>query len=81
VFDWLVLMFAVPVDAKQGDRAIAMHWRSFKRPHMRIFYVSTFSYFTAFLAWFAFAPLLPEVRICPANLKLHSGGTCLHTVM
>jgi predicted MFS family arabinose efflux permease len=61
--DVLCLMFAVPVDAKQGDRATAMHWRSFKRPHMRIFYVSTFSYFTAFLAWFAFAPLLPEVSM------------------
>jgi hypothetical protein len=69
VFDCHLLMFAVSVDAKQGDRATAMHWRSFKRPHMRIFYVSTFSYFTAFLAWFAFAPLLPEVRISGVNLQ------------
>jgi nitrite extrusion protein (nitrite facilitator) len=35
---------------------------SFRRPHMRAFHCSWWSFFNAFFIWFAIAPLLVEVR-------------------
>jgi NNP family nitrate/nitrite transporter-like MFS transporter len=52
----------VNVDSKQGDRATELKFTDFRRPHMRSFYISTFSFFIAFLSWFSFAPLMPEVK-------------------
>mmetsp|Transcript_15729 Transcript_15729/g.23421 ORF Transcript_15729/g.23421 Transcript_15729/m.23421 type:complete len:462 (+) Transcript_15729:70-1455(+) len=54
--------YDIAVDPKQGDRATELRLTNFSRPHMRAFYISTFSFFIAFLSWFSFAPLMPEVK-------------------
>mmetsp|Transcript_30178 Transcript_30178/g.96274 ORF Transcript_30178/g.96274 Transcript_30178/m.96274 type:complete len:485 (-) Transcript_30178:102-1556(-) len=50
------------VDPQQGYRATAIKITSFAPPHMRSFHFSWISFFVAFLGWFAFAPLMPEVK-------------------
>jgi hypothetical protein len=45
--------YSLPVDVKQNDRATVVNLFNFKRPHMRAFYVATFSFFIAFMAWFS----------------------------
>mmetsp|Transcript_38403 Transcript_38403/g.48461 ORF Transcript_38403/g.48461 Transcript_38403/m.48461 type:complete len:469 (-) Transcript_38403:551-1957(-) len=54
--------YVLEVDAAQDDRATAYNLCSFARPHMRAFYMSTFGFFSAFLAWFSFAPLMPIIK-------------------
>ena len=54
--------YDVPVDPKQQDRATAFRLRSFKRPHMRAFHFAWFGFFMAFVSWFAFAPLMKEIK-------------------
>ncbi|CAM9821048.1 unnamed protein product, partial [Chrysoparadoxa australica] len=50
------------VDPKQNDRATEIKLFNFSRPHMRGFHLAWMSFFMAFVAWFSFAPLMPEVR-------------------
>lgn len=54
--------YDLPVDPDQGYRATQLKICSFKRPHMRAFHYSWWSFFIAFFIWFSIAPLLPEVR-------------------
>jgi predicted MFS family arabinose efflux permease len=54
--------FDLPVDPDQGFKASQLKICSFKRPHMRAFHYSWWSFFIAFFIWFSIAPLLPEVR-------------------
>ncbi|KAG5189752.1 nitrate high affinity transporter [Tribonema minus] len=52
--------YDLDVDPKQEDRAVQFKLSTFSRPHMRSFYISTFSFFMAFACWFSFAPLVAE---------------------
>ena len=52
----------MPVDPSQGFKAKEIQLFSFARPHMRAFHFSWLSFFSAFICWFAFAPLMPVVR-------------------
>ena len=63
-------MGAMPVDPQQGFKATEIQLFSFARPHMRAFHFAWLSFFTAFTCWFAFAPLMPVVRVTLGmNLK------------
>ena len=46
----------------RGDRATEIKLLSFKRPHMRGFHFAWFGFFMAFASWFAFAPLMPQIK-------------------
>jgi len=59
--------FFLEVDPNQQYKAKELKLCSFKRPHMRAFHYSWWSFFIAFFIWFSIAPLLPEVR---ESLKL-----------
>lgn len=50
------------VDHEQDDKAVEIALCSMSRPHMRGFHFAWFSFFIAFLCWFAVAPLLSEVQ-------------------
>ena len=50
------------VDSERGFRATSLNLLSVQRPHMRSFHFSWFSFFIAFLGWFAFAPLSSVLR-------------------
>ena len=50
------------VDPSQNDKATEIKLCTFKRPHMRAFHCSWWSFFVAFFIWFAIAPLLTEVK-------------------
>jgi len=52
----------VNVDPNQDDKATEIKLCNFKRPHMRAFHCSWWSFFIAFFIWFAIAPLLSEIR-------------------
>jgi len=54
--------YDVPVDPKQQDKATTLKLNSFKRPHMRAFHFAWFGFFMAFVSWFAFAPLMKEIK-------------------
>lgn len=54
--------YFVPVDPKQQDKATTLHLFSIRRPHMRAFHFAWFGFFMAFVSWFAFAPLMKEVK-------------------
>mmetsp|Transcript_22596 Transcript_22596/g.37374 ORF Transcript_22596/g.37374 Transcript_22596/m.37374 type:complete len:507 (-) Transcript_22596:1327-2847(-) len=54
--------FYLKVDPDQDNKATELKVCSFKRPHMRAFHYSWWSFFIAFFIWFSIAPLLPEVR-------------------
>lgn len=54
--------YACRVDQNQGDKSVEIPLFLFQRPHMRAFHFAWMSFFTAFFAWFAIAPLLPEIR-------------------
>ena len=54
--------FDIDVDTGQDNKATELKICSFKRPHMRAFHYSWWSFFVAFFIWFSIAPLLPEVR-------------------
>lgn len=60
--DALASSFDLHVDPDQDYRATQLKICSFKRPHMRAFHCSWWSFFIAFFIWFSIAPLLPEVR-------------------
>uniref|UniRef100_A0A7S3JVW9 Nitrate/nitrite transporter n=1 Tax=Aureoumbra lagunensis TaxID=44058 RepID=A0A7S3JVW9_9STRA len=60
--EWM--MGAMPVDPSQGFKAKEIQLFSFARPHMRAFHYSWLSFFIAFTCWFAFAPLMPIIRLC-----------------
>jgi len=49
-------------DVKQGDRSTQFKPWSVKRPHMRAFHVAWIGFFSAFVCWFSFASLMPEVK-------------------
>lgn len=53
--------YGVEVDPLQGDKAIEFKILSCQRPHMRSFHFAWFSFFMAFVAWFAMVPLMPAV--------------------
>mmetsp|Transcript_14958 Transcript_14958/g.34545 ORF Transcript_14958/g.34545 Transcript_14958/m.34545 type:complete len:506 (-) Transcript_14958:316-1833(-) len=53
--------YDVKTDPNQGYKATEIKLMSFKRPHMRSFHYSWFSFFLAFFAWFAFAPLMSVI--------------------
>ena len=55
-------IYACRVDVTQGDRSTEISLFSAARPHMRGFHFSWLGFFCAFLAWFAIAPLLPEIQ-------------------
>ena len=55
-------VYACRVDVAQGDRSTEISLFSAARPHMRGFHFSWSGFFCAFLAWFAIAPLLPEIQ-------------------
>jgi len=52
--------FDLPVNS--SNKATELKILSFKRPHMRAFHYSWWSFFIAFFIWFSIAPLLPEVK-------------------
>lgn len=54
--------YDVPVDHMEGDRATEIKLFSCKRPHMRALHCAWFSFFLAFMIWFAPAPLLKEIQ-------------------
>ena len=54
--------YACRVDTRQEDRSSEIALFSFAQPHMRAFHFSWLGFFVAFMAWFAIAPLLPEIR-------------------
>ena len=54
--------YDVPVDHEEGDRATIIKLCSVKRPHMRALHCAWISFFTAFMIWFAPAPLLKEIQ-------------------
>mmetsp|Transcript_29097 Transcript_29097/g.44694 ORF Transcript_29097/g.44694 Transcript_29097/m.44694 type:complete len:750 (-) Transcript_29097:89-2338(-) len=54
--------YTLRVDRSQHDKAIEIDCKSFKRPHMRAFHASWFSFFVAFFLWFSITPLLSEVQ-------------------
>ncbi|CAB9497472.1 affinity nitrate transporter 2 [Seminavis robusta] len=54
--------YGIRVDKKQQDKATEIILCSLRRPHMRAFHASWFSFFAAFFAWFAITPLLGEVQ-------------------
>lgn len=53
--------YACRIDVSQGDRSTEISLFSAARPHMRGFHFSWIGFFCAFLAWFAIAPLLPQI--------------------
>lgn len=50
------------VDPEQADKSKELKIFSIKRPHMRAFHFAWFGFFMAFVSWFAFAPLMPEIK-------------------
>ena len=54
--------YACRVDQSQEDRSVEIPLFSMARPHMRSFHFAWFTFFFAFLAWFAITPLLSEVQ-------------------
>ena len=54
--------YALKVDPEHNDKATEIKICKFARPHMRAFHCAWFSYFNAFVVWFAIAPLLPEIK-------------------
>ncbi len=54
--------YACCIDQSQDDRSVEIPLFSLARPHMRSFHCAWVSFFLAFLAWFAIAPLLTEVQ-------------------
>ncbi|CAN0533080.1 unnamed protein product, partial [Ectocarpus sp. 12 AP-2014] len=54
--------YDVPIDPKQQDKATRLKLTSFRRPHMRAFHFAWFGFFMAFVSWFAFAPLMKEIK-------------------
>ncbi|CAM9598190.1 unnamed protein product, partial [Ascophyllum nodosum] len=54
--------YVVPVDPKQQDKATTLKLFSVRRPHMRAFHFAWFGFFMAFVSWFAFAPLMNEIK-------------------
>jgi len=54
--------FHLKVDKDQDYKATELKLCSFRRPHMRAFHYSWWSFFIAFFVWFAIAPLLPEIK-------------------
>jgi len=57
-----ISLFGVKTDPDQGDRATELKIWSFSRPHMLSFHLAWLGFFTSFLAWFSFAPLMPLVK-------------------
>lgn len=55
-------VYALPVDPLQGDRATKIEICSVQRPHMRALHFSWFTFFCAFVGWFAIPPLLPTIK-------------------
>jgi len=55
-------LFGVKTDPDQGDRATELKIWSCSRPHMLSFHLAWLGFFTSFLAWFSFAPLMPLVK-------------------
>lgn len=54
--------YDLDVDSSQGNKAKEFKLFSLKRPHMRAFHFSWWSYHVAFLMWFSISPLLKEVQ-------------------
>src|SRR3569623_2039816 len=54
--------YYVEVEPHQDDKAKQIKIFSYKRPHMRAFHCSWWSFFTAFLVWFSIVPLLSEIK-------------------
>ena len=54
--------YGIQVDNRQQDKATQIILKSFRRPHMRAFHASWFSFFVSFFSWFAITPLLSEVQ-------------------
>ena len=54
--------YDVATDPDQDDKASEIKLLSFKRPHMRAFHCSWWSFFIAFFIWFSAAPLLSEIK-------------------
>mmetsp|Transcript_3310 Transcript_3310/g.4639 ORF Transcript_3310/g.4639 Transcript_3310/m.4639 type:complete len:203 (-) Transcript_3310:103-711(-) len=54
--------FTIATDPDQGYKGTEIRLCSFQRPHMRAFHGSWMCFFVAFLVWFSYAPLLPQVQ-------------------
>lgn len=54
--------YDVSVDPEQQDKATEIKLWSIRRPHMRAFHFAWFGFFMAFVSWFAFAPLMSEIK-------------------
>merc|ERR1719440_798258 len=69
--------------AHDGYKATEIKLNSFKRPHMRAFHYSWISFFLAFFAWFAFAPLCDKVgaKNLQAGLMIYGGFMILLAAM
>lgn len=53
---------AMPVEPSQGFKAKQIQLMSLAKPHMRGFHCAWMSFFSAFVCWFAFAPLMVLVK-------------------
>ena len=53
--------YELDTDPNQDDKAKEIRLCSTSRPHMRIFHCCWWSFFIAFVIWFAITPLLPEI--------------------
>mmetsp|Transcript_23692 Transcript_23692/g.23892 ORF Transcript_23692/g.23892 Transcript_23692/m.23892 type:complete len:509 (+) Transcript_23692:59-1585(+) len=54
--------YELDVDPEQDDRATEIKISSIRQPHMRAFHASWIAFFSAFVAWFSAAPLLPIIK-------------------
>jgi MFS transporter, NNP family, nitrate/nitrite transporter len=59
--------YGVKVDPNQDDKGTEIKLCNFTRPHMRAFHVCWWSFFMAFIIWFAIAPIQSEIK---TTLKL-----------
>lgn len=50
----------MPVDSR--GKALSIRICTFSRPHMRSFWAATLGFFSAFLGWFAMAPLMTTIK-------------------
>ena len=75
--DGTVRVSGLVVDPDQNYKATEIKLFSFARPHMRAFHFQWLSFFVAFMAWFAYAPLLVIIR---QDLDISTRGIWLSNV-
>jgi MFS transporter, NNP family, nitrate/nitrite transporter len=69
--------YDVAVDRNQNDMSKEIKLCSVTRPHMRAFHISWWSFFVAFIVWFAIVPLLPDIQ---ADLQMTNEDIWLSSI-